>query len=181
MPNIYFFSGPCGCGKTTLSNAFAKHIIDDLCKNQVYLLHGDDLHDGFIDSETSHEDTEPKLNWYETLKFNWECILHIAESALKRGVTVIIDYVIEEELPLLKNLCQKYGAQLYYIVLTASEEAIKCRISSRGDTWLIERALFLKNKLENMQENQGHLFDNTNMSVYEEIQKIDIEQFRVDC
>ena len=179
MPNVYFFSGPCGCGKTTLSNAFAHHLVNDLGRNQVYIIHGDDIRGGFVDSDNSDKYSEGKLPWSEILKFNWECILNTAESALKRGLDVVIDYVIEEELPLVKGIAEKYGADFYYIVLTASEEAIRQRITERGDTRLIDRALFLKNKLENLKTNIDHLFDNSDMTVEEEIKQIDIKKYLV--
>lgn len=100
MPNIYFFSGPCGCGKTTLSKAFAKKLVNEFGKEQVYIIHGDDIRGGFVDSDNSGKYSEGKLSWEEILGFNWECILQMTENALKRGLDVIIDYVIEDELPL---------------------------------------------------------------------------------
>jgi len=179
MPSMYLFSGPCGCGKTTLANAFAKHLVNHRSKKQVYIIHGDDIHDGFVNSENVFENANGKLEWEEVLAFNWECILHTAESALKRGIDVVCDYVVEDELSLVKELCGKYDAKLYYIVLTASENAIRSRIEARGDTWLIDRALFLKDKLEHTPENQGYLLDNTNQLPQETIKKIDLDKFRI--
>lgn len=179
MANVYFFSGPCGCGKTTLSNAYAKHLVNDLGKNQVYIIHGDDIRGGFVDSEKTDKYSEEKLSWEEILDFNWECILQMTENALKRELDVIIDYVIEDELPLVKAVCEKYSAELYYVVLTASEESITERIQRRGDTWMVDRALFLKNKLENLKTNIDHLFDNSDMTVEEEISRIDMGKFRL--
>lgn len=179
MPNIYFFSGPCGCGKTTLSNAFAKKLVNDFGKKQVYIIHGDDIRGGFVDSDYSDKYSEGKLSWEEILGFNWECILQMTENALKRGLDVVIDYVIEDELPLVKKLCEKYGASLYYIVLTASENSIKERIKRRGDVWMIERALSLKNKLDSMKENIGHLFDNSNLTVEDELLQLNLDNFQV--
>lgn len=177
MPNVYFFSGPCGCGKTTLSNAFAHHLVNDLGNNQVYIIHGDDIRGGFVDSDNADKYSEGKLPWSEILKFNWECILNTLESALQRGLDVVVDYVIEEELPLVKGIAEKYGAGFYYIVLTASEEEIRRRITERGDILIIDRAYFLKNKLDSVPENQGHLFDNTDMTVEEELKLLDIEKY----
>ena len=179
MLNIYFFSGSCGCGKTTLSNAFASHLVNELGERQIYIIHGDDIRGGFVDSDNSDKYSEGKLSWEEILKFNWECILHTAERALSRGISVVIDYVIEDELPLIKEIARNYDANLYYVVLTASEESIKQRIDKRGDRYIVERALFLKNMLENKKENIGHLFDNTNMTVEEEIKQLKIEDFLV--
>ena len=61
---------------------------------------------------------------------------------------------------------------LAHVVLTASAEAITKRIQERGDMEMVERALFLKNKLEHLPENQGHLYDNTGKTVEEEVAQL---------
>ena len=43
---------------------------------------------------------------------------------------------------------------------------------NRGDEELIERALFLKKKLDSLPENQGHLYDNTGKTVSEEVTEL---------
>lgn len=65
------------------------------------------------------------------------------------------------------------------MVLTASEQAIKERITLRGYTEMVERALFLKNKLDVLPENQGHLFDNTNKAIEQKVVELIIENFEV--
>lgn len=185
MANIYFFSGPCGCGKTTLSNAFAKQLANNNSVNQVYLIHGDDFHAGFVETDNKEAvfvngQASNLLLWQDILKFNWDCILTVAKKVLDRGLDVVIDYVIEDELPLVKKIAEEYSANLYYVVLTASENTIRQRIAERGDVELTDRALFLKNKLDTMSENQGHLFDNTGMSVEEELQQLQISEFIVN-
>lgn len=117
------------------------------------------------------QDSNP-LAWSHVLKFNWECMLDVAEKALVRGLDVVIDYVIEDELPLLQKLAKEHNAKLYYVVLTASEESITKRLQTRGDAELIERGIYLKKKLENLPENQGHLYDNTGKTVAEEVAEI---------
>lgn len=102
----------------------------------------------------------------------WECILDVAGKALVRGFDVVIDYVIEDELPLLQKLAKEHNAKLYYLVLTASEESITERLQTRGDDELIERALFLKKKLDSLPENQGHLYDNTGKTAAEEVAEL---------
>ncbi len=184
MANIYFFSGPCGCGKSTLATAYAKHLVNNSERKQVYLIHGDDFHDGFIEPDNKGAffvdgQASDALLWQDILKFNWDCILSVARKVLDKGLDVVIDYVIEEELPLVQKLAEDYGAKLYYIVLTASQDTIRQRITQRGDVDLIERALFLKNKLDNLLENQGHLFDNTDKSVEQEIEQLEIDKFLV--
>lgn len=183
MSNIYFFSGPCGCGKSTLANAYAKHLVNNGGKKQIYVIHGDDFHAGFVETDDKGEffvdgQASDVLLWENILKFNWECILSVAEKALARGLDVVIDYVIEEELPLVQELARKYDAKLYYVVLTATEEAIRERITKRGDVEMIERALFLKRKLDHLPENQGYLFDNTGKIVEEEVIGLELEKYR---
>ena len=186
MANIYFFSGPCGCGKSTLATAYAKHLVNNCERKQVYLIHGDDFHAGFVESDNKDNffvdgQASDALLWQDILKFNWDCILTVARKVLEKGLDVVIDYVIEEELPLVQKLAEEYGAKLYYVVLTASQDAIKQRIAQRGDVDMIERALFLKNKLDNLPENQGHLFDNSVLSVEQELAALTIDSYLVQA
>ncbi len=178
MANIYFISGPCGCGKTTLTDALAGYMVKVEKRRQVYVIHGDDFHQGFVTRAYEEGDfwadgqATDQMEWLEILKFNWECILDVAGKVLSRGMDVLIDYVVEEELPLLQKLAKEHDAKLYYLVLTASEEAITKRIQERGDVEMVERALFLKNKLDHLPENQGHLYDNTGKSVEQEVVEV---------
>ncbi len=55
MQNIYFISGPCGVGKSTLADAFAKYLTNSGIRKQVYVIHGDDFHQGFV--ETDYKDS----------------------------------------------------------------------------------------------------------------------------
>ena len=167
MADLYLFSGPCGCGKTTLASAFAERL-----GKPVYLIHGDDFQAGFI---TPHDSDGP--SWPEILRFNWACILSNADYALDLGVDVVIDYIVEDELPQVQNLANKHRAALHYIVLTADEAALKARLLQRGDAWLTERSLFLKSKLDHMPENRRHLFDISGMSVDEALMRLQPEHY----
>lgn len=185
MPKIIIISGPCGCGKSTFTDAYAKHLVR-LEGAPVYVIHGDDFHRGFVEPEEKdaffvNGEASDSVQWEEILSFNWDCILATAERALKQNLTVFIDYVIEEELPRVKALADLYHAPLYYIVLTAEAEALEIRIRERGDIDMIERSLFLKKKLEAMPENQCHLYNNTGKTVAEEVTEIseNMERFLV--
>lgn len=177
MSNIYVISGPCGCGKSTLTNALAENMVKIEKRPRTYVIHGDDFHHGFVgmyeeDAFCEEAQDSNPLAWSQVLKFNWECMLDVAEKALVRGLDVVIDYVVEDELPLLQTLAKKQHAKLYYVVLTASEESITKRLQTRGDNDLIERALFLKKKLDSLSENRGHLYDNTGKTMAEEVAEI---------
>ena len=88
-------------------------------------------------------------------------------------------FIIDEchRLPLVRRLAEAHGARLYYIVLTASAESIERRLCRRGDAELVERALFLKDKLEHAPENQGRLLDNTGLSAAEQIEALQSARF----
>ena len=150
----------------------------------MYLIHGDDFHRGFIEPEDKGNfftdgQASDRVLWEDILRFNWDCMIATAERALRLGMDVIIDYVLEDELPRVKKLAAENQADLYYIVLTADVEELERRIRYRGDADMIERALFLKRKLETMPENQGHLYNNTGKTPEQMIGEIVPERFLV--
>ena len=183
MSRIYFISGPCGCGKTTFTDAYARHLVRQEHKT-VYVIHGDDFHTGFIEPEDKGDffvdgQASDRVLWENILRFNWDCIIATAGRALREGLDVLIDYVIEDELPRVKALAAEHQAGLYYIVLTADTEELERRIRGRGDTDLVERALFLKKELEAMPENRGHLYNNTGKTPEDVIRDIVPDRFQV--
>ena len=180
MSRIFMFSGACGCGKSTLSTAYARHLVQHGGKNQVYVIHGDDFRAGFEETERAVDSSCPDfLGWTDILRFNWECIIAVAEKALARNLDVIIDYVVEDELPLLRDLARRAHAELFYAVLTASEEELRQRLIGRGSEEWIDRSLFLKNKLDHASENAHHLYDISDMTVEQEIARFDPSKYRV--
>ena len=180
MSNIYVFSGPCGCGKSTLSDAYGTHLVQSGARNQVYVIHGDDFHRSFIETDRRVGPDCPGFQyWPDVLRFIWECIISVARKALARNLDVIIDYVVEDELPLLRALAQEMQAELFYVVLTASEEELIRRLTGRGSSGLIERSLFLKEKLDHSPEHRAYLFDISGKSVAEEVAELDILRHEV--
>lgn len=180
MSNIYVFSGPCGCGKSTLADAYAEHLVSLDGTNQVYVIHGDDFHKGFVETKRWIGTPCPEfLHWPDILRFNWECILSVADKAIGRKLDVIIDYIVEDELPLLKTLAKQNDAKLFYVVLTASEEDLLQRLIGRGSSELIDRSLFLKRQLDHAPGNQGHLYHISGKTVEEEVADLDISIYEV--
>lgn len=180
MCNIYVFSGPCGCGKSTLAAAYAEHLVQLDGTNQVYVIHGDDFHKGFIETKDQNRmHCATMLHWPDILQFNWACILSVANKALDRNLDVIIDYIVEDELPLLKELAKQHSAKLFYVVLTATEAELRQRLIGRGNSELIERSLFLKHQLDHASESQGHLYHISGKTVNDEVNDLDISTYEV--
>ncbi len=180
MRQIYLFSGPCGSGKTTLANAYAEHLVRAQGRRQVYVIHGDDFHRGLVETEERVGSACPGfLYWPDVLRFNWDCMLSVAEKALERQLDVVIDYVVEDELPLVCALARRYGADLFYVVLTTSPEELRQRLTRRGSETLIERALFLKAKLDSAPANQGHLYDTGGQTVLQLITGLRMADYAV--
>ncbi len=183
MLKIIFVSGACGSGKSTFTDAYARHLVRRDHKT-IYVIHGDDFHKGFTEPEEKGDffvdgQVSDQVLWEDILRFNWDCIIATAQRALQDNLDVVIDYVIEDELPRIRELAEKNKASLYYIVLTADADEIEKRIRRRGDVDMIGRALFLKKKLEAMPENQGHLYNNTGKEAEDIIREIVLEHYRI--
>ena len=181
MAKIILISGACGCGKSTFADAYAKYLVQQNHKT-CYVIHGDDFHRGFVEPEDKGDffvngQASDTVLWEDILRFNWDCIITTAERVLEQNLDVVIDYVIEDELPRVQELAARQHAVLYYIVLTTDAEEIERRLRNRGDIDLIDRALFLKKKLDAMPENQGHLYNNTGKTADEIIAEIVLDQF----
>ena len=184
MPKIIFISGACGSGKSTFADAYARHLVGRDHKT-IYVIHGDDFHEGFVEPEEKDDffvdgQASDRVLWDDILRFNWDCIIATAQRALQENLDVVIDYVIEGELPRVRELAQKNKVPLYYIVLTTDADELEKRIRKRGDIDMINRALFLKEELEAMPENQGHLYNNSGKKTEEIIREIVLEQYLVE-
>jgi cytidylate kinase len=155
MNTVYLVSGPCGCGKTTLVRKLAIKI------NNSFHVSGDDLYRAFRWKED--------IVWEERLRIVWENIVSLTRNALRNNLNVIIDEVVEDELPILIEGLAEFDFELRYILLTSTEQSIRARITERGDIDLVDRALFLRNKMISKEDNLPYIYDNSEKSPDEEV------------
>ncbi len=182
MARIFLFSGASGCGKTTFANTYAIRLLEQ-AKRPVYVIHGDDFHRGFRapgygrDFFANGQASDEAL-WGKMKRFIRDCVVTTADRALQDDMDVIIDCIIEDGLSGIQELAKRHQAGLYYTVLMADEREIVRRVLKRGDPDLVERAVYLKRKLEVMPENQGHFYDITRKNPEEAVRDFDPESFR---
>jgi len=159
MLKVYIISGCCGAGKTTLTKELVKEM------PRTALIHGDDVHAFF--------GTDLAAEWTERLKLTWQNILLLTENFLRNNVNVIIEYVVEDELEQILSVVKKYDVEVRYIVMTADQAIIKERLIQReGDDWLVERALFLRDKLTNCEANKPYIYDGSKNTIAEQIEVV---------
>jgi gluconate kinase len=144
---IYLLSGPCGAGKSTIT----KELLRTVKKSA--LIQGDD----FLSLPMYEKDSEPQ--WDEMLAIMWKNILSLTQNLLQHNYNVIIDTVVEEELDWFCRHFAFQNVKIQYVVLLAEENILIQRLTKRGDPYLIDRSLFLLNKLEIEPANSKHLYN----------------------
>lgn len=144
--SIYIISGPYGVGKSTISKALAQEM------KEVALVEGDQ-----IKLMVRGQELPP---WDKQLSLIWQNILSLTNNFIQNDLSVIIDYVVEDELEWLFNNIS--DVKIHYIVLRADEEILINRLNKRGEDFLIEGSLYLLNQLENTLSNKNYLYDTTN-------------------
>ncbi|WP_274650999.1 AAA family ATPase [Paenibacillus humicola] len=144
---IFLISGPLGVGKSTTSKLLAQKIQSCVRIEGDIFLHmvRDDLH----------------LDWEQRLRLAWDNLLALTRNFVRRGLNVVIDLVVEDELNWFCEGVSDLDAKVNYAVLTADRETIVKRLTQRGDIDSLDRSLFLLDKLGNAPENGRFIIDTT--------------------
>lgn len=157
MKTIYFVSGPVGVGKSTTSRALSKAINGSL-------IVGDDLY---------NLQEEQHLEWAEKVQKGWNRVLDAAKQRLDKNDNVVIDFVVEDELPWFMEQLAAYNCQFIYVVLIADKETIFRRLEKRdGDLRYSDRSMELLEQLRKDPFNDGHIINTTGKTIPEIVQII---------
>lgn len=165
MNTVYIISGPLGVGKSSVT----KELVNALPNSS--LIEGD----VFL-----HQLNPEKIPWEERLKLSWDKILSATKDILDKNQDVVIDFVVEDELPWFIKELSPYSIQLKYVVLVAETETLKERLNKRNEIRYIDRSLILLEQLSKDPNNKKHLYNTESKEVKAIVQDvISADQFIV--
>lgn len=107
---IYLISGPCGVGKSTVSEKLTQMVTPGV------LIVGDYIMSMFGDG------SEPP--WEEQLQLTWKNILALTRNFIQHDFNVVIDFVVEDELEWFCKQISDLGVRIKFIVLIANKETL---------------------------------------------------------
>lgn len=162
---VYLISGTLGTGKSTVT----KLLVDRLA-NAVRIEADDYLHD---------TENRSDMNWEDRLEHMWSEVISTATAYLNDGKNVVIDGLVEDELP---QLTEAFRDQdLHYCILVADENVLIQRIEGRGDKHSIERSMEILKQFINDPAKKPYLIDVSHLTpnqVLERILELDSVQKR---
>ena len=157
MKTVYIISGPLGVGKTSVSSALSKVL------EQTTLVVGDDLY---------NLEKESDLAWEEKLRKSWERIVALTKKHLDSGQSVVVDFVVEDELPWFMEQLSGKNVHFRYIVLLADKKSVLDRLKNRGELRYKDRSMVLLDQLSKDSSNKKYIIDTTNKEIKEIVQEI---------
>lgn len=151
MQAVYLFSGPLGVGKTTVTREMVQSL-----KN-AKLIEGDI----FFNGEYKRDD----LSWEQRLELTWKKIANFTKMYLEKHKDVVIDFVVEDELPWFCTQVAEYKPVVKYIVLMADKETLVKRLTERDEIKYLGRSLELLEKLGTEEKHKKYILNTTDKSV----------------
>lgn len=83
---IFFITGPCGVGKSTIAKMIASNMKSSA------LIEGDSIYNMVIGGNV-----KPWKDYGTYLELFWDNVVNLIENFLKRNINVILDYIIYPE------------------------------------------------------------------------------------
>lgn len=146
---IYLISGPLGVGKTTLANMVVQ-------KLECALVNGDAF---FVPLEHVK-----RMSWKQRLELSWMNIICSTKHYVEHGYDVVIDFVVEDELPWICEQLSTVNARIKYIALTTNEETLEQRLKIKGGEQYLQRSITLMHQLRENEGNKQFECDTTDKS-----------------
>lgn len=156
MKTVYLISGPIGVGKSTVARALSEATGSSL-------IVGDDLY---------NFEEEAHLEWEEKLQNGWDRILVACKERMDSHESIVIDFVVEDELTWFMDQLSGYNCRLVYVVLLADKDTILNRLEERDDLRYKDRSMELLNQLSKDPFNKSYLLDTTTKEVKDTVQEI---------
>lgn len=155
---VYLITGPCGVGKSTIAKEIAKNMENSA------LIEGDRIYHMVIGGYV-----KPWNDDGVYLELFWDNVIALTENFIKRGITVVIDYIIyPEDLKKVVKILKAKNVEIKYTVLIAEENALLKRDNERNiDCQMGARSIELLNEFKNLDIKNQYILDTTDLNIEE--------------
>jgi len=154
---LYVITGPCGVGKSTITNMIAKNLESSA------VIEGDDIYNMVISGYVSPwEDYDNKY-----IDLLWDNCLEIINNFINKGISVVFNYIIYPDR--LKQIIDKFKDNknliIKFVVLTTNEKTIIERDKLRPeDCQMGDRAIVVLNEFKEKGYDINYILDTSNIS-----------------
>ncbi len=154
---LYVITGPCGVGKSTITNMIAKNLESSA------VIEGDDIYhmviSGYVSPWKDHD------NKYTNLL--WDNALELISNFINKDISVIFNYIIYPDR--LKQITDKFKDNksliIKFVVLTTDEKTIRERDKLRPeDCQMGDRSIVVLNEFKEKGYDTKYILDTSNIS-----------------
>jgi len=146
-PIICIITGPCGCGKTTISKELAKQI------DKTAYLEVDVLRHMLGENEADYSAYSKEVK--EQIKLSMDNTIAIGKNFIKKGFNVIIDDVLEDTGQIAYYNNGFKGYRLFIFLLLPNKIILENRNRGRKEENMIARALQLHDIFSKISNHKG--------------------------
>lgn len=156
---LYVITGPCGIGKSTITNKIANSL------NSSCIIEGDAIYHMVIGGYVSP--------WKDDGKYSdllWENCLNLASNFIERKISVVFNYIIypDKLFQIIDRFKDNDNLTIRFVVLTTDEKTVRERDKLREeDCQMGERAIVLLNKFKEKGYDPKYVLDTSDLSIDE--------------
>lgn len=154
---LYVITGPCGVGKSTITNMIAKNLESSA------IIEGDDIYHmvigGYVSPWKDHDKKYTDLFW--------DNCLDLIDNFINKDISVVFNYIIYPDR--LKQIIDKFKDNknliIKFVVLTTDEKTIRERDKLRPeDCQMGDRAIVVLNEFKEKGYDNKYILDTSNIS-----------------